>query len=365
MLVVQHRVWIRHGRGHEPAGVFGGRRHHNFQAGRAIEPGLGVLAVIRPAVAHAAPRHPHHHRHLAAPPVADLRGVVHELIEARCHEVVELHLADRTLPGQGRAHADPQYRAFGQRRIDDALAELFKQRAQQQEGVAVGATHVLAIHEHSGIGAQGIANTKRHGLEQRAAGLFERGKRLQRWKQWRSRPGVAAGRLEHFDASPRGFILDDTYARPVRLGPRFGNHPLRLRLDQRVGPLPQPPKLGAVDDLVGLESCGVPCDRIASRPELIQVRVGVAALVQRRILPRRRDVLAQIEHVVVVCMAAHAHGHKLDQHGTGAGPGSFGRPREGRRHRVGIGAVDGDARDAVAQRLVREHARGRVLVHGR
>jgi hypothetical protein len=73
----------------------------------------------------------------AAPAVADLRGVVHELIEAGGDEVVELHLADRPLPGERGADADAEHRALGERRVDDAIAELLQQRPQQQERVAV------------------------------------------------------------------------------------------------------------------------------------------------------------------------------------------------------------------------------------
>ena len=66
---------------------------------------------------------------LAAPAVADLRGVVHQLVEAGGDEVVELHLADRPLPGQRRADADAEHRAFGERRVEDAIAELLRAAA--------------------------------------------------------------------------------------------------------------------------------------------------------------------------------------------------------------------------------------------
>ena len=47
--------------------------------------------------------------------------------------------------------------------------------------------------------------------------------------------------------------------------------------------------------------------------------------------------------------------------GPSAGARPLGRPRERRRDRVGIGAVERDARDAVAGRLVGEHAHRRLL----
>ena len=94
----------------------------------------------------------------AAPAVADLRGVVHELVEAGRDEVVELHLADRPLARERRADADAEHRAFGERRVEDAIAELLQQRPQQQEGVAVVPADVLAEDEDARIGAQRVAD---------------------------------------------------------------------------------------------------------------------------------------------------------------------------------------------------------------
>ena len=129
VLVVQDRIRIGDGGRHQRARVRRRRRDDDLQSGRAIEPGLRVLAVIRARVAQAAPRHAHDHRHGAAPPIADLRGVVHELIEAGRDEVVELHLADRPLPGERGADAHAEHRAFGERRIEDAVAELLRAAA--------------------------------------------------------------------------------------------------------------------------------------------------------------------------------------------------------------------------------------------
>ncbi len=90
------------------------------------------------------PRHTHHHRHRPAPAVADLRGVVHELVEAGRNEVVELHLADWTLARQRRADAGAEHGTLGQRRVEDPIAEFLEQRSQQQKRVAVGPADILA-----------------------------------------------------------------------------------------------------------------------------------------------------------------------------------------------------------------------------
>ena len=178
MLVVEHRIRIGDRRRHQRARVVRRRRHDDLQPGRAVEPGLGVLRVIRAGVAQPAPRHAHDHRHAAAPAIADLRRVVHELVEAGRDEVVELDLADRPLPGERRADADAEHGAFGERRVDDAIAELLQQRPQQQERVAVAAADVLAVDEHARIGAQRVADAEHDGVEKRAALRIERRRRF-------------------------------------------------------------------------------------------------------------------------------------------------------------------------------------------
>ena len=93
------------------------------------------------------------------PSGSDLRRVVHELVETVRDEVVELHLTDRPLAGERRANADTEDTAFRERRVDDAVAELGQQRAQQQERVAVGTADILAIDEDPRVRAQCVANT--------------------------------------------------------------------------------------------------------------------------------------------------------------------------------------------------------------
>ena len=128
VLVVQHRIRIGDGGGHQRARVFRRRGHDDLQARRAIEPRLGVLAVIRAGVAQAAPRHAHHHRHFPAPAIPDLRGVVDELIESGRDEIVELHFADRPQSRQRGADAHAEHGAFGERRVANAIAVVLEQR---------------------------------------------------------------------------------------------------------------------------------------------------------------------------------------------------------------------------------------------
>ena len=127
-----------------------------------------------------APGHPHDHWHRRTPAISDFRGVVHELIEAGGDEVVELQLADRPLARQRRADADAEDAAFRERGIDDAIAELGKQRAQQEKGVAVRAADVLAIDEHTGVSPQRVANPESDRLEERAAAAIHGRAGLQR-----------------------------------------------------------------------------------------------------------------------------------------------------------------------------------------
>jgi hypothetical protein len=116
VLVIQHRIRIGHGRRHQRARVVWSRRDDDLQPGRAIEPGLRILRVERAGVAQPAEGHADDHRHLAAPAVPDLGGVVDQLIEAGRDEVVELDLADRPLPASAGADAHAEDGAFSERR---------------------------------------------------------------------------------------------------------------------------------------------------------------------------------------------------------------------------------------------------------
>ena len=127
----------------------------------------------------AAPRHPHHHRHAAAPAIADLGRVVHELIEPGGDEVVELHFADRPLTRERGADADAEHARLRERRIQDPVAELLEQRPQQQERVAVRTADVLAVDEDPRIGSQRVARRRASPLRATCVRAVERHPRLE------------------------------------------------------------------------------------------------------------------------------------------------------------------------------------------
>ena len=158
----------------------------------------------------------------AAPPVADLRGVVHQLVEAGGDEVVELHLADRPLAGERRADADAEHRALGERRVDDPIAELCEQRPQQQERVAVRAADVLAEDEDARIGAQRVAHARASRLRETCCPARSNG--------GPARPPAAPDpestalpprRIEHLDAHARRLVRERR-PRPRAIGSGHG-----------------------------------------------------------------------------------------------------------------------------------------------
>ena len=270
-------------------------------------------------MAQSAPRHPHDHRHRAAPAVPDLGRVVHELVEAGGDEVVELHLADRPLTGKRGADAHAEHAALGQRRVDDPVAELVQQRTQQQEGVAVAAADVLAVDEDARIGAQRVADAERDRLEERPAAA-DRPARL-------ARPAAAAGRRSTCDRAAgssgstrtRGASSARTPAPACfRRRPRRVDDRARLGLDQRFGLPPDSSRSLGGDDAVGFEPRRVRRDRILPRPEVVELAIDVAAVAPRPDSPTERRLLAEVEHVVVMRVAAHAHADELDQRRTHA-----------------------------------------------
>ena len=102
---------------------------------------------------------------------------------------------------------------------------------------------------------------------------------------------------------------------------------------------------------------------IGSRADQYSVllAIDIAVLAEHGVVPSDLRFAAEIQHVVVVGMAAHAHGDDFDQRRTETIARPLDGPRKGGGDRVGIGAVDGDAGDAVAGGLVGEHTHGRLL----
>ena len=134
-------------------GVVGRGRDHHLQAGRVHEDGFERLAVLgadRRATDH---RHAHGHRHgrPAARHVAELGGVVGELVEAHADEVHEHDLGHRPHAGHRRTHRRPDDRLLGDGGVADAvLTVLGRQALGDVEHAAAGRVgHVLA-HEDDG-----------------------------------------------------------------------------------------------------------------------------------------------------------------------------------------------------------------------
>ncbi len=118
-------------------------------------------------------------------------------------------------------------------------------------------------------------------------------------------------------------------------------------------------RCAGLDHAVVFETAGIHRDRIALGPVLVQLAIGIAGVVQLVVFPRRRLILAEIQHVVVMRVAAHAHRDDLDQRRSLARARAFGRPGERGGNFVGIGAVDGQAGNAVAERPCRRRRASR------
>src|SRR5438128_3748933 len=108
---------------------------------------------------------------------------------------------------------------------------------------------------------------------------------------------------------------------------------------------------------VPLERHGVGDDGVSLAPKRVALAIGVSLSREWRVLPRWLWILTEIQHVVVVRMPTHAQALELDERGAIAGAGATGGPRERRRNRVRVGAVDRDSRDAISGGLVGKHSR--------
>src|ERR1044071_8158561 len=131
------------------------------------------------------------------------------------------------------------------------IVDFFQERRQKEEGVAVLAADVLAVDEDARIAPQRVADAEHDGFEEGIAFRVERRRVFDLGQRARLRAAVLV--VEHFDA-----------------------HARRLA-----------PQAALLDDSRGLELRGVRCDRIFARPEVVQRAVGIAAVGERRIRPRR------------------------------------------------------------------------------
>src|SRR3954454_12233929 len=109
----------------EALGVVRVRRHDDLQPGDVGEDRIQRLRVLRRrADARAVHRSDDHRRHgLAAEHVAELRGLVEDLVQADAHEVDEHELRDRAQARGGRAGRRAHDRRLADRRVEDAVGE--------------------------------------------------------------------------------------------------------------------------------------------------------------------------------------------------------------------------------------------------
>ncbi len=208
----------------------------------------------------------------AAPAVANLRGVVDELVEPGRDEVVELHLADRPLARERRADADAEHRALGERRVQDPVAEVREQRAQQQKRIAVLAAHVLAVDEDARIRARARRPRRAATASRNVLPFGSKGGPVSSGGMAVSAPPRAAG--SSGSAGRRGASPAKTRA-PARLGlgPRRLDDRSRLAPRRRsAASCSKRARSSACDHPVGLEARGVERDRIAARPVLVERR---------------------------------------------------------------------------------------------
>src|SRR6266540_5763480 len=145
---------------------------------------------------------------------------------------------------------------------------------------------------------------------------------------------------------PRRLVRKDADARLRRLRPRRVDDGARLGVDEGIGLAPEAVDVARLDDALTLEPRDVERDRIARHPVLVELPVRIALIARGRILPRGLWIAAEIQHVVVVRVAAHAHGDELDEGRPQTGAGPLGRPSERAGDRFRIRAIDCDARHA-------------------
>ena len=112
----------------------GGRHHH--QAGVMRVNRLKTLTVERSAARRAAERETDDNgtRHLRAPEQG--RGLIHDLVEAHCGEVGELHLDDRPHPFDGGTDGRADHGVFADRCVEHAARIFLREILGRLEGAA-------------------------------------------------------------------------------------------------------------------------------------------------------------------------------------------------------------------------------------
>jgi hypothetical protein len=153
----------------QPIGALRRGRHHDTQPGNVGEHGFGRLRMMLGRPDAGAMGRAQHHRagESSLRAVAQPRGVVHQLIDARIQKTHELDLADRPQPLRRHADAQPADEKLGERRVDDALrAKTLLQADRRAEHATIDA-HVLAEHDDIRIIAERAAEREVDGVDER------------------------------------------------------------------------------------------------------------------------------------------------------------------------------------------------------
>ena len=100
-------------------------------------------------------------------------SIVNELIEAAGDKVVELHFADGAHTFDTRANGRTYDCVLREGRIDNAITQVFHERAKEHEGIAVGRCDIFPDNKSLWVLTKHIADTLTDALEKGATALAE------------------------------------------------------------------------------------------------------------------------------------------------------------------------------------------------
>src|SRR5262245_5899568 len=117
----------------------------------------------------------------------------------------------------------------------------------------------------------------------------------------------------------RWLVREHAGARQGAIRPRRVDHGARLLFDDRFRFTLEPFGVAGPDDASDFETARIYKDGVAGGPILVEFAIRISLLGQRRVLPRRLLILSEVQHVVVMCVAAHPHRDSLDERRTLSG----------------------------------------------
>ncbi len=167
-----YRVVVADRLDQQPLRVVSIGRHDAFEPGDRGEDVVGALRVLRRGAAAGADHRADDERGLgfAAEHVAELGGLVVNLVEADAEEIREHQLGDRAQPGDRGAGGSAHDRRLGDRRVDDpGLAEFTKEPLGHAEDSAIGIGDILADHDDARVAAHFLSQR----LVERLADRFQ------------------------------------------------------------------------------------------------------------------------------------------------------------------------------------------------